>query len=109
MGYLISSLGSTGFKKAPESFLFSLVNPSGLPPTKMPLMARQEEDAIICNFDCGPVFGSADLFIPDKPHVSVGSTRLNSSYKCPSGQKDTFLTGDQNFTVSEMEVFGLNR
>ena len=107
-----SSLGYTGYKRAPDSFLFSLVNPSGLPPTKMPLITGQEGDAINCNISYGPIFGNGnDLYIPDEPNFNEGSTILNNSYHCPTGQSGntTFLTGDLNFTVSEMEVFGLDR
>ena len=100
-------LGSGIYKKASGSFLFSLVNPSGLPPTKMPLMAGKEGNAINCNSGYGPTFGGGhDLHIPNAPHSNNGYIALGNSYQCPTGQNgSTFLTGNRNFTVNEMEVF----
>jgi len=103
--------GSGGHRKAPRSFLFSLVNPSGLPPTRMPLIAGQEEYAIYCSSSYGPIFGSGyDLYISKAPDSIDCSTILNNTYQCPTGQDTTtFLAGNQNFTVSEMEVFGFEK
>ena len=111
MRYFLSSLGSQKYKSAPGSFLFSLVNPSGLPPTKMPLRAGQEGYAIYCYSGCGPTFGANhDLHIPNAPNSSNGYVNLNQTYQCPAGQNaTTFLTGNYNFTVSEMEVFSFQQ
>jgi len=102
------SLGSTGYKSPPGSFLFSLVNPSSLPPTKMPLRAGAEGNAILSHSSYGPIFGSGhDLCITNAPNSNNCSVSLNNAYQCPTGQNaNTFLTGSQYFTVSEMEVFG---
>ena len=98
-------LGSGVYRKAPDSFLFSLVNPSGLPPTKLPLIAGKEGNAIVCNSNYGPIFGS-DLNIPNAPNSHNCSVSLNNTYQCPTGQNaTTFLTGYQSFTINEMEVF----
>ena len=100
-------------KKAPGSFLFSLVNPSGLPPTKMPLISGREGKAICCDSSTGPTFGSGsghDLCISNAPNSNGCSVNLNKAYRCPTGQNaNTFLTGNQSFTVSEMEVFGFDK
>ncbi|KAL9951609.1 hypothetical protein ACROYT_G044304 [Oculina patagonica] len=102
--------GSGEYRKAPDSFLFSLVNTSGLPPTKMPLIAGQEEYAIYCDSSYGPIFGSGnDLCIADRPNSNSCSVKLNNSYQCPAGQNaTTFFTGNKYFTVSEMEVFAFS-
>ena len=91
--------------------MFSLVNPSGLPPTKMPLIAEKEETAIYFDNDYGPVFGKGfDLLIRTAPNSNNCSVNLNSSYQCPDGENAaTFLTGNQNFKVDEMEVFGFEK
>jgi len=110
-GYTARSWASSGgYRKAPESFLFSLVNPSGLPPTMMPLVAGQEENAIFCDSSCGPVFGSCfDLYIPDAPDCKECLSILNT-YQCPADQDAaTLLTGNKSFTLSEMEVFGFEK
>ena len=101
------SLASGDWRKAPGSFLFSLVNPSGLPPTKLPLKPERERYAICCRSDCGPIFGRGhDLVIVNEPNSNDCWTSLNDSYQCPTGQNGTtFFTGNKYFTVSEMEVF----
>ena len=101
-------MSDTGlYKRAPGSFLFSLVNASGLPPTKMPLIDGQEGKAIFCYSGNGPVFGGGnDLNICCSPNSSNCSVNLGNTYQCPVGQNGHyFLTGSQYFTVSEMEVF----
>lgn len=96
------------YRESTESFLFSLVNPKDLPPTRMPLIAEKEESAIYCHNDFGPVFGDGhDLFIDSAPNESDCSAELNNSYECPAGENaDIFLTGCDSFLVDEMEVFG---
>ncbi|KAL9951567.1 hypothetical protein ACROYT_G044251 [Oculina patagonica] len=112
-GYTDQSWDSSGgvTKRAPDSFLFSLVNPSGLPPTKMPLVAGREGNAIYCNSSYGPTFGGGhDLRIPNSPNSNSCYVNLNNTYQCPTGQNNTtFFTGNQNFTISEMEVFGFEK
>ena len=110
LAYFLPSIGSGKFKRAP-GFLFSLVNPSGLPPTKIPLIAGQEGNAIYCNSGYGPTFGAnPDLCIPNAPNSTAGQVNLNNTYRCPAGQNcNTFLTGNQNFIVNEMEVFGFEK
>jgi len=94
-----------------QSFLFSLVNPSGLPPTKMPLKVGQEQYAMYCISGSGPTFGGGhDLSIPNAPNSNSSSVNLNHTYQCPTGQNaNTFLTGNHNFTVNEMEIFGFDK
>ena len=106
-----SFIGSGTFKRATNSFLFSLVNPNGLPPTKMPLIAGKEGNAMFCNSGYGPTFGGGhDVYIVNAPNSNNCGVKLNHSYQCPAGQNaTTFLTGNQNFTVSELEVFGFKK
>ena len=104
---LLFCLGSGVYKRAPGSFLFSFVNPSGLPPTKMPLIAGKEGNAILCNSGYGPIFGGGpDFRVPNAPNSSNCHVSLNNTYQCPTGQNNAgFFTGSQNFTIAEMEVF----
>ena len=76
----------------------------------MPLIAGMEEYAIYCDSSCGPTFGSGnDLCIPDAPNSNNGTVSLNNSYQCPTGQNaNAVLTGNQNFRVNEIEVFGFD-
>jgi len=79
----------------------------------MPLIAGQEGIAICCNSNYGPLFGGNsghDLYIPNLPNSNNCSVNLNHAYQCPTGQNaNTFLTGNQYFTVNEMEVFGFEQ
>ena len=77
----------------------------------MPLKAGEEEFAIRCENGHGPVFGrGADLSIGDVPDSRGCSVDLGNSYECPPDEDSkTFLTGDENFCVGEMEVFGFEK
>ena len=107
----MSCLAAGVYRKAPGSFLFSLVNPSGLPPTKMPLIAGREGCAIYCHSNNGPTFGGGhDFRIPNAPNSTNCYVNLNNTYQCPVGQNNaTFFTGLQNFTIAEIEVFAFQK
>ncbi|KAM7434591.1 hypothetical protein ABFA07_015380 [Porites harrisoni] len=100
------SISNGAFRTDPNSFLFSLVNPSGLQPTKMCLIPGKKGSAIHCHSSYGPRFGLGDLYIPNSPNSSNCAVSLNNTYQLPLGQNaNTFLTGNQYFTLAEMEVF----
>ena len=92
-----------------HAFLFSFVNPSGLGPTKLPLVS--EIDGIMCIGSLGPVFGSGnDLVISNNADESPQSnSKLGHTYQLPPGQQSTFFTGATYFTVTDYEVFGLGQ
>lgn len=102
-----SALSSGTYKKAPASFLFSLVNPNGLEPSMMSLIQGKEGSAINCYSSYGPTFGDGpDLRIVNAPNSNSCSANLNNTYQLPTGQNaGTFLTGNSSFTLNEMEVF----
>ena len=97
------------YKHCTESFIFSLVNPSDVGPTKLPLKANSSKKAIYCDGGCGPTFGAGpDLYISSESNANSDSRSkyLNSSYDCPPHvTPSTFLTASDNFTVNEIEVF----
>ena len=75
----------------------------------MRLRAEQEGYSIWCNSSYGPVFGGGnthDILIHNAPNTNNCTTTLNNTYQCAVGS--TFLTGNQNFRVNEMEVFGFD-
>ena len=92
-----------------QAFLFSVVNPYGLGPTKLPLTNNQS--AIYCDSSYGPTFGEGiDLHISGNANSNALSySILGSSYERPSGQQSTFFTGAQQFSVADYEVFGLHK
>ena len=105
--FFFPAIPNGAYRTDPNSFLFSLVNPSGLQPTKMSLIPGKESSAIHCNSGSGPRFGRGiDLHIPNAPNSNNCSVNLNNTYQLPPGQNaNTFLTGNQNFTLAELEIF----
>ena len=112
---MLSTQGSAGLtaKGLPcrQAFLFSLVNPSGLGPTKMSLINGREQFAVISYSDCGPVFGQGhDLrLFGNNEYERCGYSNLGDTYQCPPGQQGTFFTGTREFTFTDVEVFGIYR
>lgn len=100
--------GSATFKNDKDAFLFSLKNNVQVP-TTMNIKASKIGSAIYCNSGLGPTFGGGnanDLYIVNNPQSSNCSVSIGNAYDCPPGQSGTtFLTGNQNFIVSEIEVF----
>ncbi|XP_078350503.1 uncharacterized protein LOC144635272 [Oculina patagonica] len=93
-----------------DAFLFSMVNPQGLGPTKMPIKNQHQQTAIYSDRSYGPTFGEGlDLYISKYIDTDNSSrSNLGDTYKCPQGQQSTFFTGGRNFTVTDYEVFGLD-
>jgi len=94
-----------------QAFLFSMINPHGLGPTKLPLIPRKKQNAIYCGINSGPVFGEGnDLWMSKDANTNTsGSSELGITYQCPPGQQCTFFTGATNFIVTDYEVFALNK
>ena len=91
-----------------QAFLFSIVNPHGLEPRKLPLKTHKEV-AVWRKSEYGPTFGEGyDLHISGNANRNEKSYSVFSSYSCPEGKQKTFFTGARNFTVSNYEVFGLS-
>ena len=104
---LCITLGSDDYKHCVESFLFSLVNPSGTGPTKMPLKGNTNQNGICCYSGHGPTFGGGhDLLIASGANANSSSySNLGNTYQCPANANYLFLVGQKNFSVNEMEVF----
>jgi hypothetical protein len=90
-----------------SSFLFTLKNPHNLPARIF--KQKQAENAIDDHGSYGPRFGTgnADLYVCDKCQTSTSSySILGSVYVNDTGiAGNQVLTGAQNFTVAEIEVF----
>jgi hypothetical protein len=100
------------WKSSSRAFLFSIVNPAGLAPMKLPLTGEWSYDAVYFVSSCGPVFGEGrDLFILDKCNTEKKSySNLGYTYTLPPGQDGkTFLAGSDRFLVAEIEVFAVQQ
>jgi hypothetical protein len=51
------------WKSSSRAFLFSIVNPAGLAPMKLPLTGKWNNKAVCCYPTCGPLFGSGSYLI----------------------------------------------
>jgi hypothetical protein len=105
----MSWVGNGKYKSSSRAFLFSIVNPAGLAPMKLPLTGERNNKAVYCYSLYGPAFG--DLAIRDKCNIKKNfSSRLGSSYTLPPDQDGmTFLAGSEYFLVAEIEVFAVQQ
>mmetsp|Transcript_37611 Transcript_37611/g.55012 ORF Transcript_37611/g.55012 Transcript_37611/m.55012 type:complete len:610 (-) Transcript_37611:354-2183(-) len=111
-GFCDTAWSSAGCgKTSPKAFIFTLKCHSGLPPTKMRLNERYDGDAVYHNTSFGPTFGDDIICTADNTnHYLCCNTNVGHSYDCPQGQDgDTFLTGSEDFQVSEIEVFSVQQ
>jgi hypothetical protein len=101
-----SRVSTSGFgnESAAASFLFTLRNPSGVPPMRFPLKSRGSQFAITCDRTCGPHFH--DLAVLDKCNTHKKNfSRLGESYENPTSvEGNQILTGAETFIVAEIEV-----
>lgn len=94
-----------GFVDVNETFLFTLVNPFNIPPTKF--SPKLTEHSIYDHGSVGPTFGHGfDI------HVSSNCDKNNLSYVGfphsfldTTGKGQHLFHGKRNFTVQELEVF----
>ena len=94
-----------------QSFLFTLVNPSGNEPIKInPKLGA----AIRCRSDAGPTFGKSetyyDLAVLHPYYEGLEACAdLGYGFTCPQNVNgSTYLAGVSPFPVSELEVFKVN-
>ena len=90
-----------------QSFLFTLVNPSGNEPTKI---NPKPGAGIRCWSGAGPTFGSSIFYDLTVWHPEHGSCLdLGHGFRCPENvNRNTYLAGAYPFQVSELEVFKVN-
>ena len=108
-GYSVK-LGSS-FVKDENAFLFTLANPTGARPTRLPQI--DSTGGIWCNPSCGPGFGNASgyciYFMNTTNTTNCGINNSYPSFAVPEGQSFTnFIYGNTtSFGMNYLEVFGL--
>ena len=109
---IISSTGQNRISSCTAAFLFSMVNPYGREPTKIPLTTYGQPRGISCETRFGPTFGSLDcgyaLKISDHANISYSESNGNNSVYSFPPERSTFFTGNPKFVVTDYEVFSLN-
>jgi len=92
-----------------QSFLFTLVNPSGNQPIKL---TPKPGAAIRCRNNHGPAFGCSsyiDLRLCTVRLSYISNLDLGHGFTCPENvDKKTYFTGVDPSDVSELEVFKVN-
>jgi hypothetical protein len=111
-GYTPLSWDSTNSYKPDSShlsFIFTIANPHNLKSRKFALRPNSSQYAIRCNASGGPIFGYGHTI-----HVYNNCAACNSNYTYLSGYVNdtglddkTVFTGEQYFTMKEIEVFAL--
>jgi hypothetical protein len=94
-----------------KSFLFTLINPHGIPARTFPLIREQKDHAIMSGSAIGPAFGGGrDLMICDECNTREDSySCVGSTYKNDTKISRTLLlTGARRFLVEEIEVFQIS-
>jgi hypothetical protein len=100
------------------SFLFTIKNPHGVPPTIFCLREAKKDFAVFCYEGYGPTFGfpdASDLRIADCCNIegarrtsyagSFGDTYSNTTQVGGKVGENSFFTGSPFFVVREIEVF----
>lgn len=106
---------TTEYVESKEAFLFSLVNPYGVQPVKMPRISNPLSANIARNRSLGPVFGSRNVSPHDSYDLKIAAkanefsesySHLGGCYECPEGKEgELFLVGTREFLVTDYEVF----
>lgn len=112
MTNLLFSLES-GFVKDEKAFLFTLSNPTGARPTKLPQTADSNA-GIWCHANYGAGFGSANgctIAFPSNSNANSSNCTITDAYggfECPEERAlSTFISGSTSFNMNCFEVFGL--
>jgi len=91
-----------GYCASSNAFLFTLLNPYGIEPTKFPLNGTKNSGAIYHGKSFGPNFGGNDLQISfDKP----STTSFPHAYKDALGKGGAIFAGSVSFQVKDIEVW----
>ena len=95
------SAGGT-FEADSQSFLFTLVNPSGSEPTTI---SQDGSGGIWCHRNWGPTFGSHTWFALCIWHEESSGRHYRRVFTFPpNANPQNFFAGENPFEVNEMEV-----
>lgn len=93
----------TGWISSPQSFIFTLTNPHGIPPTHF--ANTNAANSIYCNVHYGPTFGGQDI----RTIGAGSSTSFPNSYgPDTTNHGEALFTGAKDYQLAELEVLELN-
>lgn len=98
--------GINTYHTAPTSFLFTLNNSYGDPPTQFPLKNEGNGSALFSKNSYGPTFGAGhDLYIHTTPLSSNSYCELGHTYVNSIGRGNNTFTGSRTFRLQDYEVY----
>ena len=110
-GFTSASWDSSGkYKSDPNAFLFSLTNKDNKP-CKMKIDSSQNQYAILCKNEYGPIFGFNDVCILNNSNINknsfsyLGHTYKHTQYVARSNEAKSFLAETFEFQLDEIEVY----
>jgi len=108
-GYAAHSWDSSGkYINCSSSFLFTLTNPSKIPPTKYSVTYDGAANALRCLGNCGPIFGGGyDLFIGDQSKGYVSYSEFPFSYGESKDAGFHITRKKRDFQISHIEVYSV--
>jgi len=98
-----------------NEFVFSLKNPHNIHPSKFNLKNEWLNHSICCDGNLGPIFGCNDIRIENNCNVKKNRFTFydfNPGEYCfddTTGKKRLLFTGENSYTVKEIEVFNIIR
>jgi hypothetical protein len=108
--FIFGSSNSYKTDSTNQSFLFQIKGPLNSAPRQFPL--SKPSDSIYCGSSYGPTFGvGCDIYVADCCNQNaISYTNLGNSYVTNTGLSNTHVfTGQQYFSVKEIEVFSITQ
>ncbi|CAF1577547.1 unnamed protein product [Rotaria magnacalcarata] len=106
----ISWTSDNSYRSDDTAFLFTLVNPHNIPPTKYIISDSKTRHAVYHNDRYGPTFGSGhDIYVANNSHSNNSSyIHFPKTYVDTTGKLYNTFTGFEYFTAYNIEVFKLS-
>ncbi len=96
-----------GYNADPKAFLFTLINPHGIPPTRYVVQATRTTYATYFNSDYNAAFGGGhDMFLGRSGFLGA-YTNFPHSYADTTGKGIATFTGGRELNVADVEVWTL--
>ena len=103
----VNWINTTGkiWNEDPSAFLFTLINPHEIPPTKYPIQSSGYRAIRSCP-QFGPTFGDFDICVHSDSHANDSSNiGFPTNYSDTTGKGEDTFTGSHQFQVSDIEVY----
>lgn len=113
-GYLLGGYAhaawnsSNTYTNDPRAFLFTLVNPNSIQPTRYLVRGGAEQYALYNGATYGPTFGGGhDILVSGASPNATSYTSFAHSYMDTTGMGQRTFTGNYTYVVADVEVYRL--